>query len=180
MYQVDNVDERVLERLGVDIRYIHPNGLPLIFDPQGGAIIEAFGLRMKPVGFYGTPVNHPMRDLNTVGEIENYPYYPDPDAPEFNQEGLRERVLQLKENTDFAIGLVLGVSRVGVIADLMELLFGIDRWMYNVKKRPALRHAFMNKHLRVTDKILEKILREAGDIVDIVTIASDFGTMQGP
>lgn len=180
MYEVNNVDERVLEKLGVDIRYVYPNGLPLMFDPQGGAIIGAFGLRMKPVGFYGTPVSHPMRDLNTVEEIENYPYYPDPDASAFNQEGLRERVLKLKENTDFAIGLELGPGGAGVITDLIELLFGMDCWMYNIKKRPALHHAFMNKHLRVTDKILEKILREVGDIVDIVVVASDFGTMQGP
>lgn len=180
MYNVCNIDERILQRFGVDIRYVHPNGAPLYFDPQGGAVIGVFGIRMKPVGFYGTPDRHPMRDFNSIEQIESYPYYPDPDDPAYEQTGFRERVLKLRTETDYAIGLDLGTGGVGAIIDIMISLFGMERFLYNIKRRPDLHHAFLNKHIRATDGILDKIMAAAGDLIDIFTIFSDFGTMQGP
>jgi uroporphyrinogen decarboxylase len=180
MYEVNNVDERILQRFGVDIRYMYPHDLPLRYDPQGGAIVGAFGMRMKPVGYYGEADRYPMRDLNTVQEIEDYPDWPDPDHPVYMQEGLREEAVALREQfEEYAIGIDL-VDICGVQFDLAGVLFGIDRWMYNLKNRPDLHHAWMNKYLRVTDKIVKNILSQVGDIVDIVVIVNDFGTQQGP
>lgn len=180
MYEVCNIDERILQRFGVDLRYVYPNGAPLYFDPQGGAVVGVFGVRMKPVGFYGTPDRYPMREFNTVEEIENYPFYPDPDDPVYDQTGFREKVLKLREETDYAIALELGTGGAGYTIDIMISLFGLDRFMYNLKKRPDLHHAFLNKHIRVTDRIIEKILAAVGDLIDVFTVFSDFGTMQGP
>jgi uroporphyrinogen decarboxylase len=180
MYDVCNIDERILQRFGVDIRYVYPNGAPLYFDPQGGAVVGVFGVRMKPVGYYGTPDRHPMRDFNTIEEVENYPFYPDPQDPVYEQDGFRERVLKLREETDYAIALELGTGGIGFTIDIMISLFGMERFLYNIKRSPDLHHAFLNKHIRATDGILDKIMAAAGDLIDIFTIFSDFGTMQGP
>lgn len=180
MYEVSNIDERILQRFGVDIRYVYPNGAPLYFDPQGGAVIGVFGVRMKPTGYYGTPDRHPMRDFSSVEEIESYPYYPDHYDPVYDQTGFREKVLKLREETDYAIGLELATGGLGYTIDIMISLFGLDRFMFNLKKRPDLHHAFLNKHMRVTDGILQKVMDAAGDLIDVFTIFSDFGTMQGP
>ncbi len=180
MYEVNNVDERIKQRFGVDIRYMYPHQPPLQYDPQGGAIVGPYAMRMKPVGYYGSPDRYPMRDLNTVEEIENYPDWPDPDHPVYQQQGLREEALAFREGfNDHAIGIELGML-CGVQFDLAEVMIGLDRWMYNLKQHPDLHHAWMNRHLRVTDKIIENILTQVGDIVDIVSIANDFGTQQGP
>jgi uroporphyrinogen decarboxylase len=180
MFEVDNVDERIRQIFGVDIRYMFPHDLPLRYDPRGGAVIGTFGMRTKPVGYYGTPDVYPMRDLNTIQEIEKYPDWPDLDHPVYKQEGLREEALALRQKfEEYAIGIELG-NLCGVQFDLAEMMFGIDRWLYNLKNRPDLHHAWMNKYLRTTDKIAENILRQVGDVIDIVVVYNDFGTQQGP
>ncbi len=180
MFEVDNVDEQVLQRFGVDCRYMFAHNLPLRYDPQGGAVIGTFGYRMKPVGYYGSPDRYPMRDLKTVQEIEDYPDWPDPDDPLFKQEGLRDEALKLREKfPDHALGIDLELLCGGQL-DLMDVLFGLDCWLMNLKNRPDLHHAWMNKFLRVTDKIAYNILSQVGDIVDIVLTSNDLGTQQGP
>jgi len=179
MYEVNNVDERILERFGVDIRYMYPHVPPLTYDPQGGAIVGVFGIRMKPVGYYGTPDRYPMRDFRTVEEIENYPDFPNPDDPVYQQEGLREEALAYrKKYPDHALAIELGFF--GVLFDLSEVMFGMDRWLYYLRHRPDLHHAWMNRLFRSTDPIVKTILEAVGDIVDIVVIYDDYGTMQGP
>jgi len=180
MYEVNNVDERILQRFGVDVRYMYAHTPPLKYDPQGGAVIGAFGTRFKPVGYYGTPDRYPMRDLKTVQEIEEYPDWPDPDEPVFRQEGLREGALAFREKfQDYALAIEMPFQ-CSVQLDLAEMLFGIDRFMYNIRNRPDLHHAWFNKYFRVSDPICENILTQVGDIVDIIVIYNDFGTMQGP
>lgn len=180
MYEVNNVDERIKRQFGVDIRYMYPHDLPFRYDPQGGAIVGTYGVRMKPIGYYGTPDRYPMREFSTVEEIEDYADWPDPDHPVYQQEGLREEALAFRERfEEYAIGIELG-GLCGVLFDQAELMFGIDRWLFNLRHRPDLHHAWMNKYFRVTDRIVENILTQVGDIVDIVTIANDFGTQQGP
>lgn len=179
MYEVNNIDERILERFGVDVRYMYPHFPPFTYDPQGGAIVGLFGVRMKPGGYYGDPDYYPMRNLDSVEAIENYQNYPNPDDPVYEQEGLREEALALREKfPDHALGIELGF--LGVVFDLSEVMFGLDRWMYNLKNRPDLWHAWMGMYFRVTDPIVKNILMAVGDILDIVVIYNDYGTQQGP
>ncbi len=180
MYEVNNVDERVLQRFGVNIRYMYPHTPPFRYDTQGGAVVGSFGVRYKPRGYYGDPDRFPMRDLSTVEEIENYPHWPDPNAPVYRQEGLREEALALQEKfPDLALAIELPMEYASVLDDKM-MLFGIDRVLYNLKYRPDLYHAWQTKYHRIGAKILENILSQVGDILDIAVIYSDFGTQQGP
>jgi len=175
MNAVVNIDERVLQRLGVDTRYFFPGDHPLK-EVDNGAMQGAFGMRFKPTGHYNDPDKYNFRDLNTVEEIENSPFWPDPDDPIY-AEGLREKARNLHENTDYAIGLELGFY--GVIADTMTLLFGMDKWLMNMKLKPELHYAWVNKYLNVTDKIVANVLKEVGDYIDLVVIYNDLGTQQG-
>lgn len=174
MNEVDNVDGRILERFGVDTRYLAIGDHPLK-EVDNGALQGSFGLRFKSLGHYNDPDKYNFRDINTVEEIENSPFWPDPDNPVY-AEGLREKAKNLHENTDYAIGLEL--VAYGCIADMMTMLFGMDRWLLNMKLRPDLYHAWPNKYLDVTDKVRANVLTEVGDYIDLVVIYNDFGTQQ--
>jgi uroporphyrinogen decarboxylase len=121
-----------------------------------------------------------MRDFSSVDEIENYPQWPDPNAPAFRQEGLRQEALALREKfPDLALGIELPMEYSSIL-DVQGLLFGVDRVLFNLKNRPDLYHAYQNKYHRIGAKILENILFQVGDILDIVVIYNDYGTQQGP
>jgi len=175
MNEVDNVDERILEKFGVDTRYLPLEGHPLK-EVDNGAMEGPFGCRFKPVGYYNSPDKYNWRDYNTVKEIEDSPFWPDPDDPIY-AEGLREKAKKLHENTDYAIGIELDPG--GGLADNMTLLFGLDKWLMNMKLRPDLYYAWINKYLNVTDKIVGSILTTVGDYIDLVVIYNDLGTQQG-
>ncbi len=174
MNEVDNVDERILKRFGVDCRYLMAGGH--LQDVGNGVMQSDFGMRFRQLGHYNDPDKYLWRDLNTVEEIENCPLWPDPDDPIY-AEGLREKAKNLHENTDYAIGIELGVC--GCIADLMTMCFGMDKWMLNMKLNPRVYYAWINKYLNVTDKIVASILTAVGDYIDLVVISNDFGTQQG-
>jgi len=175
MNEVTNVDERILERFGVDTRYLMA-GSPPLKEVDNGALQDDFGQRYKPVGHYNSPDKHNFRDLTTVEEIENSPFWPDPHSPVY-AEGLREKAKNLRENTDYAIGIEL--YDFGCIADTMTCLFGLDRWLLNMKLRPDLYHAWINKWFNITDEIRASVLTAVGDYVDLVVIYNDLGTQQG-
>jgi len=173
-----NVDERVLERLGVDFRYMFPGGHLEEIEPGdsngNGKIRQGdFGWRFKALGHYGDPDKYLWRDMNTVEEIENSPLWPDPNDPIYT-EGLRERAKYLHENTDKAIGMEM--YGFGVLADNMTMCFGMDKWLMNMKRNPKVYYAWMNKYLDATDKLVAGILTAVGDYVDLVVIYNDFGT----
>ena len=174
MNAVLNVDERILKRFGVDCHYLRPGGHSQIVEP--GIKQIDFGLRFRRLGHYGDPDKYLWRELNTVEEIENSPLWPDPDDPIY-AEGLRERAKYLHENTDYAIGIES--SSFGAIADTMNICFGMDKWMLNMKLNPKVYYAWINKYLNVTDKIVANILTAVGDYVDLVVIYNDFGTQMG-
>jgi len=178
MNEVDNIDERVLKRFGVDCRYLRPGGHLKKVEP--GIRQGDFGLRFRQLGHYGDPDKYLWRELNTVEEIENCPLWPDPDDPIYAQsvypEGLRKRAKYLHENTDYAIGMELNFF--GVLADNMTMLFGLDKWLLNMKLNPKVYYAFVNKYLSVTDKIVASILTAVGDYIDLVVIYNDFGSQQ--
>jgi len=185
MNAVLNPDERLLQRLGVDFRYLFPGGRLEEIEPGdangNGRITQGpFGWRFKNLGHYGDPDKYLWRDMNTVEDIENSPYWPDPDDPiyaqstDFYPEGLRERAKYLHENTDYAVGIEL--YGFGVLADSMTMCFGMDKWMLNMKRNPKVYYAWINKCLNVTDKIVANILTAVGDYVDVVVMYNDFGT----
>ena len=174
MNEVTNVDERILERFGVDTRYFMAGFHPLK-EVDNGALQGDLGIRYKPVGHYNSPDKHPFRDLNTVKEIEDSPFWPDPDSPVY-AEGLRERAKNLHENTDCAIGVEF--AWFGCIADTMTCLFGLDKWLLNMKLRPDLYQAWIDKFLDITDKIRASVLTAVGDYIDLMVIYNDLGTQQ--
>jgi uroporphyrinogen decarboxylase len=174
MNEVDNVDERVLQRFGVDTRYSMPGGHPLE-EVDNEAMRGPLGIRFKPVGHYNDPDKFPMRDFATVEEIKNYPFWPDPDDPIYT-EGLENRFKAIYENTDYAIGLELVFW--GVVSDAQSLLFGLDKWLMNMKLRPELYHGWMKKYFETTDKIVARVLTAVRNYIDLVVIYNDLGTQE--
>ena len=79
---VVNIDERVQKKFGADIRVIGPNLKPATVHEDGTKTWESFcGVRIRRLGYYDEFFDFPMRNMTSVKDIKNYPFWPDPKNP---------------------------------------------------------------------------------------------------
>jgi uroporphyrinogen decarboxylase len=171
-------DNRVLDALGTDIRYVHlrpPTGFMQDTTPDGGWKDE-WGLihRVLPGGFYelgGTPLANA-----TIADLASYPW-PDPYDPA-RIEGLREEVESLYHNTDYAIGAYR--PTISGIFELSHYLRGMEKLLMDlVLDRPFV-DALFGRLAEVLAGFYSVYLDVVGPYVQIIEIADDVGTQNGP
>jgi uroporphyrinogen decarboxylase len=191
-FSVSSLDE-VLERLGVDIRYIYGSGIiyeegnalygptaryigpkPPIF--EDGSFEDIWGVRrifykVRSGNIYREVVQNPLRNLNSVQEIENYDKWPKAEYFEFR--GLREEAKKRE-----MYGLIFGGVNGGSFTVFHQCgyLRGMEQVLVDLILSPALAHALIEKITEFQVAYHQKMLDEIGDLLDILMIADDYGT----
>ncbi len=172
------VDDRILEALDIDFRHLSAgtsdNGADVPVGDDGYR--DEFGqLRRMPEGsLYYDVVDFPLSGSITVRDIVNYPW-PDPTDPGYTR-GLRDRGLAIRESTDCA--LVLRVPSPFVHTS--QFLRGFEDWFMDLAADPDLATALFEAVIEVSAGVATELLREVGDIVDIVAMGDDLGFQDGP
>lgn len=176
---VSNIDERIKQRFGSDLRLITSgfNKKPKI-EPDGTKTATGIfcGLRIKKMGYYDDIFEFPLRNATSKKDIEQYPYWPSSDDFKLLAKGKREEAKNLRENTDYAI-----------VADdlfafpflMYPLLTGYDKWFLDMKLNPKFYFALSDKLLETGFGIVENFLRVVSDYVDVIATYDDMGTQQG-
>lgn len=178
MQQCVQVDDRILEQLGVDTRGLVPgpaDGQPdveldeLTYRDEWGVV------RSKPSGSYWYDLKaSPLVGEITVQDIARYPW-PDPDDPG-RVRGLRQRALELKEKGDYALVLSLTIG----VVHFSQYLRGFQDWYVDMAADRKLVGALMDAIVDVTMQMARDVLREVGEFSDIVLTGDDLGTQGGP
>jgi len=105
--QTAAVHEPILQALDIDLRYVGPgapDSKPEIPVGEDGYQDEYGVVRRKPASsHYYDLVKSPLAGSITIQDVVNFPW-PDPSDPGYTR-GLRERLLDYRENTDYAIVL---------------------------------------------------------------------------
>lgn len=175
--QIVAVDDDMRERLKVDVRDVAPRssaafhidikempGYTYFYDEWG------IGWRM-PVdgGWYYDMFDHPLKDAQSIAEIEKYPW-PDPADP--------ARFAGMKERAKHAATVEQhGVFMGGLSAGIMEMaawMRGFANYFSDFANNEKLIVALMRKVMELKMIYWEKALAEAGDYVDVVNEADDF------
>jgi uroporphyrinogen decarboxylase len=171
----------LLDVMGVDIYYTGL-GKPSNWRPPqtlDGLLYDEWGIGRAKVerpdgSFYYEMVKHPLAEAS-LNDIEDYPW-PDPADPG-RLEGLRERVLEARKNTDKAIM----VKFSNAIWEQSWWLYGMQPWMIDLMETPAICTAIMDKVTDVAVALMQAGMREIGDLVDIVRLSGeDLGTQTAP
>jgi uroporphyrinogen decarboxylase len=105
----------------------------------------------------------------TLAELEAHPW-PDPRHPS-RIEGLREKALQLRQETDYAIFLRLPYATVWDC----QRIRGFGEFLEDLAVNPVLAEALMEHALVVEAGIAEFVLEEVGDCIDVVSFPDDLG-----
>lgn len=172
------VDERILEYLDVDCRYVGTgpsDSAPDIEMPDNKYQDEYGVIRQKPQGsHYYDLVYCPLAGEITLSDIASYKW-PDPlDPGRFR--GLKERVKQLKENTDYAI-----LFRVpGGFVHVTQYLRGFEDWFMDLRGNQKIAGALFDAAEENARLTCVEALKQVGDMVDVVVVGDDVAHQRGP
>jgi uroporphyrinogen decarboxylase len=183
--QLVRPSEEILALLKVDFRYVTAKG-PKAFD---GTIRQNFrkgelwhDLRDEFGVVWSMPDKqqlymdisfHPLAEA-TVEDIASYPFPDGSDPSRFD--GLREEVMNIRENTSYAVSTGIG----GVVYETCWYLRGLERWFMDMLENPSFCEALLDKVLAFWLEYYTGFMKEIGDIIDVVMIGDDLAGQKGP
>jgi uroporphyrinogen decarboxylase len=101
--------------------------------------------------------------------------WPDPADPG-RYRGLRERARQLRETTGYAVILGMGPGPV----HLAQFMRGFQAWLEDIHLNQRFFAALLERLGEIYVGIIQRALEETRDYVDLVAVADDVGTQNGP
>jgi uroporphyrinogen decarboxylase len=183
--QLARPSEAVLERLGVDTRYVAA-GAPESFKggvvrcERGGRLWEdfkdEFGIvwsRPEDAPNY-FDISHSPLAGRSLDEIKQYPFPDGGDPSRFA--GLRERAMRLRRETPYAV--VAGIS--GVVYEICWYMRGLENLFVDMIERPEVLETIIDRTLRYWLDWFRGFLNEVGDVVDVIMIGDDLAGQDGP
>ncbi len=177
--QMDTVypKEDLLQRYQVDFRPVHMKG-PWYFKTRELAEDESFydeyGLKWKKASYYYDVVERPLAGIETLADLEKYPW-PDPYDPG-RVVGIREEARQLYETSPYLV--VADIMCLGPFEGAC-LLRGYDNFAIDLKWNPILAQAILDKITDMSIGLWDAYLSHVGDFVHVVCQGDDLGTQRG-
>ncbi len=124
--------------------------------------------------YYYEMVNHPLAHAS-MEQVMDFKW-PDPFDPG-RTAGLRERILQIRKDTDKAIMMKFSNS----IWEQSWWLYGMQDWLLDIALKPEVPQAIMDMATKVAIGCMKVGLESVGDLVDIVRLSGeDLGTQLAP
>jgi len=181
--QLARPDKKIMEKFGLDVYAImtNPPGdwkLKLEEDKENYSYLDTWGIRYKMAkkgGWCYYAVGHPLAKIKRLEELKDY-NWPNPKNPAITK-GLREKVKNLYENTNYAL---LVNSPTGGIFEHSYMLRGFDTLLMDMITNPTLVEAIADKVLKYQIEFWDGVLEEIGEYVQIVQVGDDLGSEQGP
>ncbi len=168
-YGVETQDD-LLASLHVDFRYPWPQYIGPKRTDRDGRPADCFGITRAGVGSYGYPVDHPLANVASVGEVESYPW---PTADMWDYDAYTEECASLEGYA------VVGGAWQGFFAVAAQLV-GMERLFYLLHDRPEIVHAILGKLVDLEVRMDEIILQKAARHITILYTGEDLGTQKGP
>jgi uroporphyrinogen decarboxylase len=175
------IDEVVLERLHSDVRGVldrHPESTLVANagrDP-GEPFIDSWGIgqiELEPGMWF--PAIHPLKEAQSVDDLESYPGWPDMDDPT-RVAHVSEEARQLAEAGEYAIMATPWLLFPFERAIQMQ---GMETFLLNMIERPRFVMALLEKCAQLCKRLMGHFLVELGENVDIIKIGDDLGTTAG-
>lgn len=165
-------DEALLERLGIDFRWLVPNWVQLTERDDVDGYIDMWGVPYKGAhGDHYAVDGAPLKDAETVEDIEAF-NWPDPNDPA-QFEGLRERAKDLYENTGYVIGA--DAIKAGPLMSCLQIR-GYEQFFMDMVINPEFSDALMGKVTDLLNQMWTHFMEEVGEYVQIAYVTDDLGT----
>jgi len=142
---------------------------------NGNTFAGIWGIRFKEVdygtGIYQEFTDFPLAAVSDPAELRHYPW---PNAETYDYSGLRGRAEDATRNGKTALQTLAGNP-----FEIYSWMTGIEEALINLAVNPELVRSALDFITRFMARRLERVLRECGDLVDIVFYADDLGSQTG-
>ncbi|MFO7947200.1 MAG: uroporphyrinogen decarboxylase family protein [Armatimonadota bacterium] len=172
--------EEVLERLGIDTRYVFSGRragyqAKMQEDEKRYWYVDEWGIEWtmpKDSPLYFDMTKHPLQHLDTE-DLKQYPW-PDMTDPGLT-EGVSERARDLHENTDYAVVTFASSA----FLEFGWYLRGFEDFLMDLVVNENFMNALLDKIMEMWQTQWERHLQALGDNVDVVQMAGDLGHQGG-
>ncbi len=170
-------DEAILEHFDVDCRPVLMGGPDLRSerDLSPNAMVDEWGVTWaRPEGGHFISSDGPFHRMEEPAEADLARFdWPDPGDPG-RYRGLRERARLLRETSEYAVILNLGVGPV----HQCQFVRGYAEWLEDLAARPSFAEALLDRTVDFWIAVSDRALQEAGEFVDLVWYGDDVGTQR--
>lgn len=161
-------DEMLLQRFGIDTRYVRlERAKPRFLSNK--VFVDEWGIQAKKIGYYYERVGHPLKEA-TIKDLKHYKWPSPPRA-----DGLEERTRYLYENTGYALILDIYDPMLEIACHLR----GLQKFYVDLVTDQEFVHVLMEKLLTVTKAFYEEALDAVGSYIQAVWTADDLGHQYG-
>jgi uroporphyrinogen decarboxylase len=174
-HTVNYMDDRILEILDVDVRYVW-SGATDLNSPLRGVGPDLFGVEFEKTGYQVHPVRFPLAEAG----IDEVLAYRMPEAePLVDRAAARRRALHLRETTDCAI-IARAPNSFGIF-DQSSYLTGMERLCIEFHDDPRIVETLADKLADFFIRLYELFLDAVGPLVDIIELpGDDYAGTAGP
>ena len=171
-------DDELFEFLDIDFRWVEPQYTGPDLKIDDGHKKDIWGVEWKYSIFkdgagYWNELDHPLKNVHTIDELENYCW---PKLDWFDFSSLEKDCDRYRE---YAIMTAPGIASPGLFQTPVQPLIGVERSLIEPYINPEFMQALIDKILQFQIPFIEKMMDSAKGKIDFFRIGDDFGTQQG-
>lgn len=172
-HNISYMDDRVLERLGIDTRYVWPGASPSSPSQQTAdpdTFLDGYGQVWKRALPYYYADEGILRHATSIDAIDSVVRWPDTTSPHWAA-GVADRARYLRDETDcFVVARM--VTSHGVFQTACDLR-GTAEFMLDMVLNPELAQVLLDRVTDTIDGLMRQYLRAAGDNIDMIELPGD-------
>ncbi|MGE5222669.1 MAG: uroporphyrinogen decarboxylase family protein [Omnitrophica WOR_2 bacterium] len=178
-HTISYIDDRVLERLGTDTRYVWPGdspSSPVRPTGQPGRFLDGYGQpwEFREPYYYATD---PLLAGATLDDLDRRLSFPDPNDPRWTH-GVRRRAQALKEGTDYFV-IARMVTSHGPYMTSANLR-GSEQFFVDMGNDPQFVTALVERVTDLQVAFLKNYLAACGPYIDMIELpGDDYATSTG-
>jgi len=171
-HTINYLDDRILDALGTDTRYIWPGASPSSpshISSDEVLIYDDFGQPWRRTHPYYSAAEGVLTDALELKEIDERVFWPDVNDPRWTQ-GVKERAQAIKDSGYYIIGrMVLSHGPYQMACDLR----GMENFMIDMMDNPDFAHALLKRITGTICGLTSNYLEAAGGIIDMIELPGD-------
>jgi uroporphyrinogen decarboxylase len=172
-HNISYMDDRLLERLGTDLRYVYPTlspSSPTYQTSDPDTFLDAFGQKWKRATPYFYTDKGILNEAYRIDQIDEMVKWPDPGDPSWFSE-VRKRAQVLRESTDYWITarMVTSHGPYQMACDLR----GTENFMIDLVNNPDFALELLNRIGNTLCGFLDQYLLACGKYIDMIELPGD-------
>lgn len=172
-HNISYMDDRLLERLGTDLRYCWPGLMPnspVNPGPDENTFYDSYGQVWKRALPYYYSGDGLLKEATSIDDIERLVSWPDPSDARW-MAGVAERARELRESTNYFVVMRMVASH-GPFQTACDLR-GTENFLKDLVRNRDFAQTLLDKVTTVIEGLLKQAMLAGGSCFDMIELPGD-------